>query len=90
MVPATPASGPTATEPGGPAASGGPPGPACDWREGSSARDCRFRSLTEFFTQTLELDELIQAATAYVHGLVRAETVRIWLFRRGGQRLVSR
>jgi len=87
MVPATPASGPTATEPGGPDAAGGA---SCNWREGNSAHSCRFRALTEFFTQTLELDELIQAATAFVHGLVRAETVRIWLFRRGGQRLVSR
>ncbi len=90
MVPPTPESGPTATEPGGPDSSGGPPGAACAWREGNSPHVCRFRALTEFFTQTLELDELIQAATAYVHGLVRAETVRIWLFRRGGQRLVSR
>jgi len=90
MVPHTPASGPTATEPGGPDATGRPAGPTCDWREGQSAHNCRFRSLTEFFTRTLELDELIQAATAFVHGLVRAETVRIWLFRRGGQRLVSR
>jgi sigma-B regulation protein RsbU (phosphoserine phosphatase) len=90
MVPATPASGPTATEPGGPDAAGGPLGSQCTWREGTSPHVCRFRALTEFFTQTLELDELIQAATAFVHGLVRAETVRIWLFRRGGQRLISR
>src|SRR5690349_8268766 len=90
MVPTTPASGPRATEPGGPGASGGPPRPSCDWMEGNSPHNCRFRALTEFLTQTLELDELIQAATAFVHNLVRAETVRIWLFRRGGQRLVSR
>jgi sigma-B regulation protein RsbU (phosphoserine phosphatase) len=90
MVPATPASGPTATEPGGPDSAGGPPGESCTWREGTPPHACRFRALTEFFTQILELDELIQAATAYVHGLVRAETVRIWLFRRGGQRLISR
>jgi sigma-B regulation protein RsbU (phosphoserine phosphatase) len=63
---------------------------ACGWTEGTPPHACRFRALTDFFTQTLELDELIQAATAFVHGLVRAETVRIWLFRRGGQRLVSR
>jgi len=63
---------------------------ACTWREGASPRDCRFRNLTDFFTSTLELDELIQAAAAFVHGLVRAERVRLWLLRRGGQRLVAR
>jgi phosphoserine phosphatase RsbU/P len=92
MVPPNPASGPTATEPGRPDAAGGPAGHgvACGWTEGTPPHACRFRALTDFFTQTLELDELIQAATAFVHGLVRAETVRIWLFRRGGKRLVSR
>ena len=92
MVPPNPASGPTATEPGRPDAAAGPAGPgvSCGWTEGTPPHACRFRALTDFFTQTLELDELIQAATAFVHGLVRAETVRIWLFRRGGQRLVSR
>ncbi len=63
---------------------------ACNWREGASPRECRFRNLTDFFTSTLELDELIQAAAAFVHGLVRAERVRLWLLRRGGQRLVAR
>ncbi len=63
---------------------------ACSWREGASPRQCRFRNLTDFFTGTLELDELIQAAAAFVHGLVRAERVRLWLLRRGGQRLVAR
>jgi sigma-B regulation protein RsbU (phosphoserine phosphatase) len=90
MSKTTPASGPTATEPGGPGATGSAPDASCNWRQGNSPHDCRLRSLTEFFTRTLELDELIQAATAFVHGLVRAETVRIWLFRRGGQRLVAR
>jgi sigma-B regulation protein RsbU (phosphoserine phosphatase) len=90
MTSLNPASGPTATEPGGPERAGGPPGAACTWREGVPPSQCRFRTLTDFFTQTLELDELIQAAAAFVHGLVRAETVRLWLFRRGGQRLVAR
>ncbi len=92
MVPSHPTSGPTATESGGPGVSGGPPGAAasCGWQEGTPPQGCRFRALTDFFTQTLDLDELIQAASAYAHSLVRAETVRIWLFRRGGQRLVSR
>jgi len=88
MSSTNPAPGPTATEPGGP--SPGSSGEACTWRSGLTPGECRFRSLTDFFTQTLELDELIQAATAFVHALVRARTVRLWLFRRGGQRLVSR
>jgi sigma-B regulation protein RsbU (phosphoserine phosphatase) len=79
---------------GAPGASSGagvaPATDACVWREGSSPHLCRFRNLTDFFTSTLELDELIQAAAAFVHGLVRAETVRLWLLRRGGQRLVAR
>lgn len=62
----------------------------CAWQEGAPPGLCRFRGLTEFFTSTLELDELIQAVSAFVHGLVRAETVRLWLLRRGGQRLVAR
>ncbi len=92
----------TASPPTAPAAPPAPPAPAapsapaaqaldtCAWREGASPQLCRFRGLTEFFTSTLELDELIQAAAAFVHGLVRAETVRLWLLRRGGQRLVAR
>jgi GAF domain-containing protein len=76
---------------GAPAATAPAPAPtACTWREGASPRDCRFRNLTDFFTSTLELDELIQAAAAFVHGLVRAERVRLWLLRRGGQRLIAR
>ncbi|MGH7723903.1 MAG: SpoIIE family protein phosphatase [Candidatus Eiseniibacteriota bacterium] len=66
------------------------PREACAWQEGESPHLCRFRGLTEFFVSTLELDELIQAAAAFVHGLVRAESVRLWLLRRGGQRLVVR
>jgi GAF domain-containing protein len=62
----------------------------CAWREGSSPQLCSFRTLTSFLTSTLELDELIQTASAFVHGLVRAESVRLWLLRRGGQRLVAR
>jgi len=88
MSDTNPASGPAATETGGP--DRGAPGEACAWTEGLAPDACRFRSLTPFFTRTLELDELIQAATAFVHALVRARTVRLWLFRRGGQRLVSR
>jgi phosphoserine phosphatase RsbU/P len=91
MTPDSPATGPAATVPGG---VGGepvlPPATACTWREGGSPHLCRFRALTDFFTSTLELDELTQAAAAFVHGLVRAETVRLWLLRRGGQRLVAR
>src|SRR5256885_13571633 len=64
--------------------------PACGWHEGLAPGLCRYRAANPFFTSTLELDELVQAAAAFVHGLVRAETVRVWLLRRGGQRLVSR
>src|SRR5512140_1249839 len=88
MSTTNPAPGPAATEPGGPP--GIPLDEACAWHAGMSPSACRFRSLTEFFTQTLELDELIRAAAAFVHSLVRARDVRLWLFRRGGQRLVSR
>jgi len=88
VTPTNPASGPTATEPGGPQQAA--PDGACAWVEGRGPDACRFRSLSGFFTRTLELDELIQAASAFVHALVRARTVRLWLFRRGGQRLVSR
>ena len=86
-----PANGSPAGAPGGSAGAGvAPATDACIWREGESPHLCRFRNLTDFFTSTLELDELIQAAAAFVHGLVRAETVRLWLLRRGGQRLVAR
>ncbi len=85
-----PVKGSPASSPGGSAGLGTPPLDACAWREGAPPHHCRFRALTDFFTSTLELDELLQAASAYVHGLVRAETVRLWLLRRGGQRLVAR
>jgi phosphoserine phosphatase RsbU/P len=85
-----PVQGSPEAAPGGPAGMSAPPLDSCAWREGASPHLCRFRALTDFFTSTLELDELIQAASAFVHGLVRAETVRLWLLRRGGQRLVAR
>lgn len=85
-----PVQGSPEAAPGGPPGTSAPPLDSCAWREGGSPHLCRFRALTDFFTSTLELDELIQAAAAFVHGLVRAETVRLWLLRRGGQRLVAR
>ena len=90
MTPSDPSPAPLATEAADrqgrpPAATAG-----CSWREGGSPELCQVRSLTSFLTSTLELDELIQTASAFVHGLVRAESVRLWLLRRGGQRLVWR
>ena len=73
MTPDEPTPVPLATAAAG---NGSPPETAalaeCAWREGASPQLCQFRSLTSFLTSTLELDELIQTASAFVHGLVRA------------------
>lgn len=61
----------------------------CEWKEGDAPHRCRFRSLTSFLNEVVDLDELLSACTAFVHSLVRAMRVRIWLYRRGGRRLVS-
>ncbi len=90
MTPESPEAAPAEVAPGAPGGAAPPPAASCSWREGGSPHHCRFRALTDFFTSTLELDELTQAAVAFVHGLVRAERVRLWLLRRGGQRLVAR
>jgi sigma-B regulation protein RsbU (phosphoserine phosphatase) len=62
----------------------------CSWTDGDPPDGCRYRSITSFLSGTLGLDELINACAAFVHGLLRAETVRFWLFRQGGRRLVAR
>lgn len=62
----------------------------CDWNEGDPPDRCRFREITSFLSGSLGLDELLSACTAFVHGQVRAEQVRFWLFRQGGRRLVCR
>jgi sigma-B regulation protein RsbU (phosphoserine phosphatase) len=62
----------------------------CDWKEGDAPHRCRFRRLTSFLDEIVDLDELLSACAAFVHSLVRAMRVRIWLYRRGGRRLVSR
>jgi sigma-B regulation protein RsbU (phosphoserine phosphatase) len=62
----------------------------CDWKDGDAPHRCRYRKLTSFLDEVVDLDELLSACTAFVHGLVRAMRVRIWLYRRGGRRLVSR
>jgi sigma-B regulation protein RsbU (phosphoserine phosphatase) len=62
----------------------------CDWKEGDPPHQCRFRKLTSFLDEVVDLDELVSACVAFVHSLVRAMRVRIWLYRRGGRRLVSR
>jgi serine phosphatase RsbU (regulator of sigma subunit) len=63
---------------------------ACNWVEGESPEHCRFRQITSFLADVLSLDGLLSACTAFVHGQVRAEQVRIWLFRQGGRQLVCR
>jgi len=42
------------------------------------------------FQAATHMDDLLRAATRHCQKLVRAETVRIWLARRGGRRLVAR
>jgi serine phosphatase RsbU (regulator of sigma subunit) len=69
---------------------GGVAAATCAWREGDPPDLCRFREVTAFLSGLLGLDELLSACTAFVHGLVRAEHVRIWLKREGGRRLVAR
>ncbi|HEV8479725.1 MAG TPA: SpoIIE family protein phosphatase [Candidatus Eisenbacteria bacterium] len=63
---------------------------SCLWSDGDPPDRCRYRNLTEFLNRSLGLDELINACVAYVHALVRAERVRIWLYRHGGRRLLCR
>jgi len=62
----------------------------CGWYEGHSPALCRYRQLTSFLQEILDLDDLLSACAAFVHHLVRARRVRIWLLRRGGQRLLHR
>jgi serine phosphatase RsbU (regulator of sigma subunit) len=62
----------------------------CDWKEGDGPHRCRYWKLTSFLDEVVDLDELLSACTAFVHSLVRAMRVRIWLYRRSGRRLVSR
>ena len=68
----------------------GHPHAGCGWSDGDPPDRCRYRNLTAFLSQSLGLDELINACIAYVHGLVRAENVRFWLSRHGGRRLLCR
>ncbi len=63
---------------------------ACGWSEGDSPQLCHYRDFTAFLHELLDLDDLLSACTAFVHRLVRAREVRIWLLRRGGKRLVHR
>jgi sigma-B regulation protein RsbU (phosphoserine phosphatase) len=62
----------------------------CPWHEGEPPEGCRYRDLTAFLQEILDLDDLLNACTAFVHRLVRARRVRIWLLRRGGRRLLHR
>lgn len=64
--------------------------PECVWREGDPPHTCLYRDLTAFLQETHDLDDLLSASTAFVHRLVRARRVRIWLLRRGGRRLLYR
>jgi sigma-B regulation protein RsbU (phosphoserine phosphatase) len=63
---------------------------SCAWSDGDPPDRCRYRNLTDFLNRSLGLDELINACIAYVHALVRAERVRVWLYRHGGRRLLCR